>query len=698
MSNFDLSRPFIDLCREQHQHNPTLRLGADLKQVNVVLASYATALGTTPEKLPILYVCADSQHLYPNFIDHIEAQSGTEKYKGQHISRLKKLIRNLPWPGEAKGDEEPKPVVLEEFVPQHLREVWFLLPRVNGRSLRGTPEDEYIRRRAALPLTGRGLALGLVLLRVSNAHDVSDIKSLLEGKSNLVYLSIRSDNPRRSWNDLIASFIKFRSQVRDYLGYAIDEKTKSTLSLEDLPEPLRSQVGTYIDRARNGFQSGGEIFRLAKTKYDLELLRHSEETIENYLKNILFGLGYIFRELSIQVTDVRELLKLQAREIEVDGTHITELYNPLIDCYRSRGLRIVSDRKEVDFDTSTFGHFISGLAAVAAFNGFLYLRKLFLDEYTITLDEGSKEKRKELKKKTFDRAWLNGQIQRLKLEFHQIVSEGSFKNKPGGTLGLEARRNLNLCLFYVTLLTLRFIGVRQQSIRDCKLGVNIIFASPKSVTFLWPTSKNGKGIRHRLNMKEHSDTHKDLIDALWTFYKKVYPYISGISADEQPLAVREARRQQTEGQFFLCCARNGLCTSFNDHDHFYTWFTTKAQLHLDFDGVPLGIHFNPHFIRAMYGDWLRFDLGFSAAQSAEMAADSEEVFESEYISHPTIFDATEAWTRKNQEIRAARDGEGEKTKDVIRDDVIKRYEVELASMRETIKSMAEAMQRLTDRS
>jgi hypothetical protein len=697
MSSFDLSMPFVALCGEQHHHNPTLRLETDLKQVNVVLASYATALGTTPEKLPILYVCVDSQHLHPNFIEHIEAQSGTDKYKGQHFSRLKKLIRNLLWPREAKGDEEPKPVILEEFVPQHLREVWFLLPRVNGRRLPGTPEDEYIRRRAALPLTRRGLALGLALLRVSNAHDVSDIKSLLEGKSNLIYLSIRSDNPRKSWHDLISSFCIFRSQVRDYLGYVIDEKTKFTLSLKDLPEPLQSQVKTYIDRARNGFQSSGEIFRLAKTKYDLELLRHSEGTIRNYLKNILFGLGYIFRELSIQVTDVRELLKLQARELEVDGILITELYNPLIDCYRSRGLRIVSDRKEVDFDTTTFRHFISGLAAIAAFNGFLYLRKLFLDEYTVTLDEGSKEKRKELKKKTFGRPWLNEQIQRLKLEFHQIVIEGSFKNKPGGALGPEARRNLNLCLFYVTLLSLRFIGVRQQSIRDCKLGENIIFASAKSVTFQWPTSKNGKGIRHRLNMKEHSDTHKDLIDALWTFYKKVYPYISGISADEQLLAVREVRRQQTEGQFFLCCAQNGLCASFNDHDHFYAWFTTQAQLHLDFDGVPLGIHFNPHFIRAMYGDWLRFDLGFSAAQTAEMAADSEEVFESEYISHPTIFDATEAWTRKNQEIRAARDGEGEKTKDIIRDEVIKRYEVEMASMRETIKSMAEAMQRLTDR-
>jgi|SRR5947209_13723058 len=325
MSSFDLSRSIVDLCGEQHQHDPTLRLEADLKQVNVALASYATALGTTPEKLPVLYVCVDSQHPHPDFIKHIEAQPGTEKYKGQHISRLRKMIRNLPWPGGVKGDEEPKPVILEEFVPQHLREVWFLLPRTNGQRLPGTPEDEYIQRRAALPLTRRGLALGLALLRVSNAHDVSDIKSLLEGKSSLIYLSIRSDNPRRNWNDIVSSFCTFRSQVRDFLGYPIEEKPKSTLSLEDLPEPLESQVQTYINRARNGFQSGGEIFRLAKTKYDLDLHRHSEGTIRNYLKNIFFGLGYIFRELSIQVTDVRELLKLQTREIEVDGTLITEL-------------------------------------------------------------------------------------------------------------------------------------------------------------------------------------------------------------------------------------------------------------------------------------------------------------------------------------------------------------------------------------
>lgn len=481
--SIDLSRPFVELINEQHEEDHGLRLESDLKQVNVVLVSYAHAVGTSLENLSVLHVCADSTRPHPNLINHIESMEGDKKYIGQHISRFRKLIRNLPWPREAMSDEELKPVSLEECLPPYLREVWFLLHRINGSAKVGKTKDER-KHRSTLPLTSRGQALGLALLKVSNTNNISDVRSLLEDGASLIYTAIRTDNPRSTWQDLATSFITFRSKVRAQLRYVVEGNSKISLRLEELPEPLQSQVRTYMERARHGFKSHWEIVKLAKSKYDLNLRQHSTDTIKNYVENLLFGFGYIFHETSVQVADVRDLLKLQSRDIEVDEILIPELYNPLVDRYRNRALGVTSSQKEAAFDSAPFNSFIKGLAAVAAFNGFLQLRKLFITAYKVKLDEESREKQKKLKKKTFDRLWLNGQIQRLKLEFHRIVNEGSFKNKPNGSLSREAHRDLNLCLFYVALLALRFLGVRQQSIRDCKLGENIIFAANKCITFL----------------------------------------------------------------------------------------------------------------------------------------------------------------------------------------------------------------------
>ncbi len=695
--SIDLSRPFVELINERHREKPGLRLESDLKQVNVVLVSYAHAVGTNLGNLSVLHVCADSTRPHPNLIKHIDSMEKDKKYIGQNISRLRKLIRNLPWPGGTKSDEEQKPVILEECLPPYLQEIWFLLTRITGSVRIGKTKDELKDYRMTLPLTLRSLAFGLALLKVSNTYNISDARSLLEDGTSLIYSTIRTDNPRRIWSNLYSNFDKFREKVRDHLGYVVEKKPKISLLLEELPEPLQSQIRTYKDRARHGFKSDWEIVKLAKTRYKLELGRHSKETIEGYEEKLLFGLGYISREMSIHVSDIRELLKLQHREVEIDGILNQEQYSPLVDRYRNRALGVASDRKDPEFDSTVFGLFIKGVAAIAAFNGFLQLRKLFLTAYDVSLDEDSKKKRKNLKKETFDRPWLNKQIERLKLEFHRIVKEGSFKNKPNGSLSPEARRDLNLCLFYVALLALRFLGVRQQSIRSCELGKNIIFVANKHITFLWTTTKNGKGIKHELNINDHDNTHKDLIEGVWTFYKKVYPYISGISISDRPLHVIDELKQRVAGQFFLYCAPDGLCNKFDGESHFSTWFVRQAHLFLDFEGKPISISLNPHFLRAMFGDWLRLELEFSKEQAAEMAADSEDVFESEYITHPNIFDATDRWTKKNKEIRASQNREKDKIRETSHAEVIQGYESKIESMHETIRIMAETIKKFTDK-
>lgn len=697
MDSIDLSSSFVTLVNERHQNKPDLRLESDLKKVNAVIVSYAKAIGTTRENLSILQVCADCVDPHPLLIKHIESQDLDAKYQGQHISRFRKLIKNLPWPKESKNSDELKPAIFAEQIPLHLREVWFLLPRINGISSKGVPKPDRKQHRTTLPLSTLGLAIGSALLKVSNTHNITDLKSLIEEGAGIIILTLKSDNPPRKWSSIEGAFYLFRRSVRSHIGYVIEKEPRIHLLLDELPEPLQSQVRTYIERARNGCKSNQEIIKLAKTKYGLEIKRHSEETISCYIARFLFGLGFIYREKSAQVTDIKDLLRLETRVIVVDEISIPELYNPLVDCYRNYGLGLSSDRKEVGFDTNVFRSFIEALEAIAAFNGFLHLRKLFQKEYTTTIDIESKKKRKERKKELFDRPWLNRQIQRLKVEFYEIANKGSFKNSPSGILRIDARRDLNLCLFYLTLITLRFLGVRQQSLRDCKPSENIIFISYKEITFHWPETKNGKGILHRLNAKDHAETHKDLIEGIWIFYKKIYPYLSGTSTSDLSSAEREIRRKKVAGQFFLKCNLQGLCIPFEHSKDFLSWFSRQAKLFLDFEGRTLSLNFHPHFVRALFGDWLRFDLGFSAELSAAIAADSEKVFESDYVSHPNTFDATELWTNKNKELKASSTSQKEKTKSIRQEERIKQYEEEKRVLLETINTQAETIKKLTDK-
>lgn len=75
-----------------------------------------------------------------------------------------------------------------------------------------------------------------------------------------------------------------------------------------------------------------------------------------------------------------------------------------------------------------------------------------------------------------------------------------------------------------------------------------------------------------------------------------------------------------------------------------------------------GLWLHPHFLRAVFGDWCRFDLKFSGEQTALLAGDTEETFEADYITHLATYDATDAWTEKSQEFKAKRSGEEPKVK------------------------------------
>jgi hypothetical protein len=487
MRTLDLTQPFINLIAEAKKNNPASKLAVSLSKVTAPLKSYAASLNLTLDELSLLHVCTGGGDIHPGLKKHIGRLNLTDTYKGQHLSRLRSLIEALLRPETTDVQPALEPLPLGEQSPEPLRTLWPFLPRPRSASIhaRHVEREVYLRDRVTMPLSAHGICLALAIMKVSRQHNICSIEILFEEYAGEVVDVIRRDNHPSKWISLTTAFYTIRRIVRESMGYEVTAATPAKLTVDQLPEPLRTKVLLYQERARFGFKTDGRIKVQAKTKYDLDLSKQTEETISNYTEIICMGVGYLPREMYGESLDVRDFLRLVDREVEVDEIKIKELYNPLVDYYRQREQARHSDRKESGFDSGCFSQFICAITAVAAFNGHLQLRKLFLKEYKLVLDSDSKERHKLAKKETFDRPWLDGQIRRLTDRFKQIAAEGSFKSESGGILSKAGRRNLNLCLFYVALVTLRYLGVRQQCMRDCLLGKNIIFVGPMAVTFYW---------------------------------------------------------------------------------------------------------------------------------------------------------------------------------------------------------------------
>lgn len=699
----DLSQPFHNLIRDSQREHPELHLVQALSKVNAPLNSYAAELGMTVDELTLIHICTGSEYLHPDLITHIEGLALTRAYKGQHRSRLKTLVSALLCEEQRDADGQTNFTALSEELPESLRCIWPLLPRHSSclpiSPCDGDWSESYLLYRSTLPLSPIGVCLILAILKVWNESSFIDVEELLEKNAGLVIDRIRHDSKSAQWSTARRGFYTVRERVRDQLEYAVIPPQPATLAVDELPEPLRTQVQLYQERARFGFKSGINIKVTARMKYDLELERHSEVTIKNYTLSICLGVGHIPRKMYGETLDIKDLLRLAPREIEIDEVIGSELYQPLLEDYRVRELCRSSLRKREGFDSRTFINYVWALLTVAAYNGCLGLRKQFIKDYKLLPDNKSGDQYKLEKIKMFDRVWLEGQIQRLRVRFNHIAAEGPFKSGEGGKLTKAARRDLNLCLFYVALVTLRYLGVRQQCVRDCVVGENIIFGARMAVTFEWTEdeTKNAKGIRHRLSKQKHQEVLETLIEAVCTYHKKIYSYLSGSPGSNQPASLLEARRIAAAGQFYLKGTWSGLYVPFTSESDFYNWFREKAAAYLDFGDkfdekiLPL----NPHLLRAMFGDWLRFDLKYSRGQTAQMAGDTEQVFEARYITHSPVYDATDAWTEKAEEIRAKKKSVRKRDGDMNADSAIRRVESQVTVMSRELLKISDSIDRLS---
>jgi hypothetical protein len=249
---------------------------------------------------------------------------------------------------------------------------------------------------------------------------------------------------------------------------------------------------------------------------------------------------------------------------------------------------------------------------MAAYEGMFKQRESFHKAYNPKPDKTTMNNRREEKKNAYTREFIDGKIECLKSEFVGIVKSGSFKS---------SRRDMRLCLFFIALITARFMGVRQQALRDCIMGVNIIFGRDRSrIAFEWPRTKvkNKRAIRIEL-VRGRDKTHQLLIDMLYLYKNYVYEYI------------KENQGVELNGQFFVKYNRAGKFITFKNHTTFSEWFSEGSKEFMDLQGKIKGRKrgINPHFLRGFAADWL-LDFGLSYEDVADLMNISVRTLQTHY--------------------------------------------------------------------
>lgn len=650
MQPFDITEPLSSYIKRVSKTEPAL--AKSYGKVRKLLRVYATSKLTVLEKLTPLDLWTEGHDIHPDLLDFINrlpkpfgsTPERYEQYKKEKASRLRQILKLLPW--HADGDEYgdiPPPM------PVFLLPAWRILARVDDGNRRKSPPDEsrdkYLKQ---FPLTERGRLFLKVMLHVVKQHSISTLEPLFVTHSDSLHAGVRELCHERLWNTLGADI----GRVRRALGFEKPCVKKQSLTLEEFPPTLRRQCEEFMRVAPSGLTDHSLCSRAKH--HDVNVGPLEAATVKCYINAIRQALVVIPFGDDLDVRDLLRVTPFERRD--EDGNVDVEFHNPLIDLFRKQQSQLVTDRKRAGFDSSMFKNFTGAIKAVAAYNGLFHLHKNFNRGYRLRGDVDRKREVKDEKKKHFDLAWIDAEIARLGVEFDRIIKEKSFQITKDGKGVRRARASLALILFYVAFVTLRYMGYRQQSIRDCVIGENIIFKPDGSIIFQWEAKKvkNDRSIRAEINFERHAETHGVLLHVLNSYYRHVYPYLRRMNAKE------------LGGQFFVALSRGGInVRPWNSSSAalFLSYFKWHSLRFLNYGGrLQKGIKaMHPHFLRGRCADWLIDVLGLSFAEAAEYLGDTEQTIRAEYVDRHRVLNATPALDAAAAKAKERKSAEGGQT-------------------------------------
>ncbi len=558
---------------------------ANLPKVKRVFEGFAVEMKKASlMRLSILDLVSNQADLSPGFIHYVD-KLDKPKDKAVVKSRVRSLLR-LAVATDCYGQGlAVRRDLVRESLPPWMEPLWHVLPRCETG------------------LTNKGRHVLGILLHVSSAYQVGSLEELLVQRADDLAFAIREVYESPAWKNLDAAL----SQLRRKLGLSHQKGSDGkSLPLSEWPPIFKRQWDEFEEAAR--LDPDDELVDKAEA-HGIKLRRLEESTLKRYRDAVAKALRVMPWSGDLGLKD---LLRVSEITVEEDGEADKRYVNELVEVYRTQQKALVTPSKRANKDSVAFVSFVSALKTMAAFHGMFVLRKQFHAAYRPRHDEGTRVRKREIKKAAFSAEFIDGHIDRLWGEFRHVVRNGSFKSD---------EKSMRLCLFFVVFLTLRFMGFRQQAVRDCKLDENLFFSSGGSVvTFTWPRwrVKNKRPIVIKLE-REVDTTHKLLIAALSLFRKHVYDFIV------------ENRAEDLHGRFFVKQNCSGRFVAFREHTGFYQWFCNATLEFLPMRGVlkgrKQGLH--PHFMRGYAIDWL-LDYGLSAGEVADLMNISEQMVRQVY--------------------------------------------------------------------
>lgn len=656
-------------------------LSSALTKIKKPLTAFAAKRETTFGKLRIIDVCNDVDkrklsHEVTQYFDSLP----TEKKRYDAKSRLGFILRNIEW----DGGEQPSDPDHNFVVPEFLSPLLAILPRYAGGTDKFNNGGAMIKdteSRLNLPITIRGHRMLSAILAVVEDHSINDIDTLFLEYRSQIYRKIEEIHPPNLHDTVTCLMTDLRKRL-GYPSFAVSLISKA-VPLCNFPKKLKEQVETFIRNAPYGFNSDPELRKRAKQK-KITIKPLEESTIKLYLGTISRFLGKIEFE-DYESIDIRSLLNITVQKIpDEEGEVYTHLFNPYIEQARKSEMTRDSDRREIGFDSSQFATFLTSIKSVATFNGIFHLHELFNKAYEIVSDDDSIKKRKEAKKRVFDRKWIDGEISRIGKQVRKIASEKSFIFEKYSTHS-KATENLRLCLFYVELVMLRYMGYRQQCLRNCQIGHNIFFEKNDSIRFFWGIDeiKNDRELTATLHPEKHKRSHKVLIDALNLYFEDIYPFIEKYAS------------RKINGQLIVRLGKR----DFDVYDPespslFYRNFKSSSKKYIQFGDrlKEFSTGINPQFFRGLCSDWLLEVLHLDRDTAASFIGDTERTFSAEYVSNTIGYNANNALDKanKNLEIEQQAEAEAANRTESKKDITIKKLRIKLKEKDKIIMELTES--------
>lgn len=603
------------------------------------IQNYAESLGITPNKLMVKDVYDLTGEIHPKLFRYTESIPRLPKqtverwktYQGEIRANIRNLSKKLYGVSRKKGGNRSKENILLKRVPDAMRIVLPYLPRENR------PDMADSDKRLKAPLMESGVTMLSALLNVWERYELTTCEELfIDHASDIVgELKELSPSPQiRYMKGLVR-------HIRELSGFRKPRAKGTSLAVEMWPPTLRREWGVY-ERTATQRPSPGLVIAAKAAKCSAKKV--TQGVVDRYRRYIGWALWVIRPEGDLGILD---LIKLVPRENLNPDDDIPKEHNNLVDLYRASEQAKKGRRKGVGYDSNTFRQFVAALKGVAVRNGYYRYVKRFSDAYKPCHNDEAKEGHKRAKKEGIPISWVDGQINQLNQRFLRIVRTGSFKATPGRLK--QSRRDLLLVMFFAWLVTLRYMGYRQQCMVSCVVGENFILNPDGSITLRFDKTKNMKRIRMELN-ESRRGTHGLLWDTLTLYYKKVYPYL-----------VKESGNK-LRGRLFVSSAEGYSFKPFANHTRFHDQFERCRDLFMDIDGLARGVRlsFHPHFLRGLCTDWMVLVLKMTCDQAAEVLGINTSVLKKEYLQQDREHDAGPMFDIVNARQRAEQ-SEGELT-------------------------------------